>query len=213
MNSNYQDFLGLGRSLRNGDEKVEEVRVGLLGFRKEVEAVRKVVGERDEEVQKLVKERERIRKGIAVGRNLVEYEQRLKSLEEWLLVETAGKPTVGVNEDEVSDSEEEEEEEDDDEDEEGRYSMSLPKLKKHVLQYRLIQEIGKGVGEQHPFIVAQAPRLTKVRNTILLDLSTALQQAKAAGSSGTRVVKIMKIYADMDESTEAVKVLKSLKAK
>ena len=79
-------------------------------------------------------------------------------------------------------------------------------------QWRLIQQCEKGVGETHPFITAQAPRMMKVRNTLLLDLSTALQQAKGAGTSGAdRVMKIMRIYADMEESAEAVKVLKSLK--
>jgi hypothetical protein len=34
VNSNYQDFLNLGNSLHGGEEKVEEVRIGLLGFRK-----------------------------------------------------------------------------------------------------------------------------------------------------------------------------------
>ena len=81
-----------------------------------------------------------------------------------------------------------------------------------MLQYRVVQELQKGLDE-HPFVAAQTPRMMKVRNTLLLDLSTALQQAKAAGSLGAeRIMKLMKIYADMDESAEAVKVIKSLKA-
>jgi hypothetical protein len=63
----------------------------------------------------------------------------------------------------------------------------------------------------HPFVVAQVPRMAKVRSTLLLDLSTALRQAKTAGASG-RVMRIMKVYADMEEAGEAVKVLKGLKA-
>jgi conserved oligomeric Golgi complex subunit 2 len=207
VNSNYQDFLSLGSSLKSGDEKVEEVRVGLLGFRKEVESVRKHVSEREDEVKGLVEERIAIRKDIVARRKLVEYDERLKGLEDALVVESAGKGT-GNGIEEVSESED-----DEDDEEEGAYSISAVKLRKHVQQYRLIQEIGKGVSEQHPFVIAQAPRMMKVRNTLLLDLSTALQQAKAGGPSGTdRVIKIMNIYADMDESAEAVKVLKSLKA-
>lgn len=61
-------------------------------------------------------------------------------------------------------------------------------------------------------MVAQAHRLNKVRSTILLDLSTALQQAKKAGDVGAgRVMQIMKTYADMEETGEAIKVLKTLK--
>ncbi|KAF1998163.1 hypothetical protein P154DRAFT_524265 [Amniculicola lignicola CBS 123094] len=209
VNGNYQDFLGLGRSLRNGDERVEEVRVGLLGFRKEVEGVRARVLEREEEVKARVEERVEIRRGIAVGRALVEYNDRLEALEGLLMVESAGKLAANGYEE---GSESEDEDEDEDEEDEGAYSMAVGKLRRHVQLYRLVLEIGKGVGEEHPFIVAQAPRIMKVRNTLLLDLSTALQQSKAAGDSGAeRVMKVMKIYADMDESGEAVKVLKSLK--
>lgn len=207
VNSNYQDFLGLGRSLKNGDERVEEVRVGLLGFRKEVESVKARVVEREEEVQREVEERVRIRRQIAVGRALVDYEARLKALEDQLVIETAGKDAPAAGED-VSDSEEESDEEDD----EGPVGLSISKLRRHVLQYRLIQEVEKGLGK-HPFVAAQAPRMMKVRNTLLLDLSTALQQARSAGTFGKeRVMKVMKIYVDMEESAEAVKVLKSLKA-
>lgn len=204
VNSNYQDFLGLGKSLKSGDERVEEVRVGLLGFRKEVENVKSKVAEREDEVKELVDKRVEIRKKIAVGRKLVDYEARLALLEGQLMVESSGK----TGDEEFSESEEDSEDSED----EGSYSMSVGKLRKNVLQYRLIQELGKGVDEQHPFIVAQAPRMMKVRNTLLLDLSTALKQAKVAGTPGAgRVMKIMKIYADMDESGEAVKVLRSLK--
>ncbi|KAF2111216.1 oligomeric golgi complex component, COG2-domain-containing protein [Lophiotrema nucula] len=202
VNSNYQDFLGLGRSLKSGDEKVEEVRVGLLGFRKEVEGVKSKVIEREQEVDALVDQRIEVRKKIAVGRMLVDYEERLKLLEERLMVETGGKNGY--------ESEDSEEEEEDDEDE-GGYSMGLAKLRKHVMEYRLIQQIERSVGE-HPFFNAQTPRIMKVRNTLLLDLSTALQQAKANGpTSAERMVKILNLYADMDESTEAVKVLKEFK--
>ncbi|KAF2702982.1 hypothetical protein K504DRAFT_539191 [Pleomassaria siparia CBS 279.74] len=213
VNANYADFLGLGRSLKNGDERVEEVRVGLLGFRKEVEIVRGKVEGKVDEVEEALEERRDIRKGIVLGRKLVEFEGRLKVLEDQLMVEMAGKKE---GEDEDGDTEDEEDDdeddEDEDEDEDGSFGVSIAKLRRHVQQWGLIQEIEKGVGE-HPFIAAQAPRMTKVRNTLLLDLSTALKQARSAGTSGTdRIMKIMLIYANMGESAEAVKVLKSLKA-
>ncbi|KAI1580492.1 COG2 multi-domain protein [Pyrenophora tritici-repentis] len=101
VNSNYQDFLNLGNSLHGGEEKVEEVRVGLLGFRKEVDGLMEVVGSREEEVKELLDERRDVRRKI--------------------------------------------------------------------------------------------------------------EQAKSAGSSGSgRVIKVMKIYTDMEESAEAVKLLKTL---
>lgn len=211
VNSNYQDFLNLGNSLHGGEEKVEEVRVGLLGFRKEVAGLKKVVDEREQEVGGLLEERRDVRVRIELGRRLIDYDARLRELEEALDINTAGKQPNGHGVDDVSDSEEEDEDEEDDEDDTS-YGVSITKLRRNFMQYRLIQELEKSLGD-HPFIAAQTTRITKVRSTLLLDLSTALQQAKSAGASGFgRVMKIMKIYADMEESAEAVKVLKSLKA-
>jgi hypothetical protein len=204
VNSNYQDFLNLGNSLHGGEEKVEEVRVGLLGFRKEVEGLKRVVAEREDEVGVLLEERRSVRGKIEMGRRVVEFDERLRELEEDLEINGTGK--VG-REDDLSDSEG-----DEDDDDDGSYGISIAKLRRNVMQYRLVQELEKSLRE-HPFLTAQAARMTKVRSTLLLDLSTALQQSKSAGAAGSaRVMKVMKIYADMDESAEAVKVLKSLKA-
>jgi len=167
-----------------------------------------VVDEREKEVGLLVQERREVRMKVETGRRLVDYDARLKELESELVIETSGKETIILGE-EVSDSDEDE---DEDEEDEGRYGMSITKLRRTVVQYRLIQELETDLGE-HPFVIAQASRMVKIRSTLLMDLSTALQQAKSAGESGAdRVMKVMKIYADMEESAEAVKVLKTLKA-
>ncbi|OAL04228.1 hypothetical protein IQ06DRAFT_373718 [Phaeosphaeriaceae sp. SRC1lsM3a] len=206
VNSNYQDFLNLGNSLHGGEEKVEEVRVGLLGFRKEVDGLKKVVNEREQEVGGLLDERRDVRAKIELGRRLLDYDARLRELEDELDINNAGKEAHENGAEDVSDSEDEEEDEEDD-----NYGVSVTKLRRNVLQYRLIQELEKSLGD-HPFVAAQLARFTKIRSTLLLDLSTALQQGKSAGQAGTgRIVKVMKIYADMEESEEAVKVLKSMK--
>ncbi|KAH6882363.1 oligomeric golgi complex component, COG2-domain-containing protein [Alternaria rosae] len=207
VNSNYQDFLNLGNSLHGGEEKVEGARVGLLGFRKEVGGMAGVVGKREEEVGELLQERRDVRAKIDLGRRLVDYDARLKELEAELLIETAGHETIILGE-EVSDSEDEE---DEDEEEEG-YGVSVAKLRRNVVHYRLVVGLQKELGE-HPFVAAQAARIAKVRSTLLMDLSTALQQAKTANKPDAgRVMKVMKIYADMEESAEAVNVFKTLKS-
>ncbi|KAH7071460.1 oligomeric golgi complex component, COG2-domain-containing protein [Paraphoma chrysanthemicola] len=206
VNSNYQDFLNLGNSLHGGEEKVEEVRVGLLGFRKEIAGLNKVVQEREGEVSVLLEERRDVRGKIEVGRRVVEFDERVRELEEDLDITGSGKAGA---QDDISDSEDDE---DDDDDEDVNYGVSIAKLRRNVMQYRLVQGLEKSLGE-HPFVAAQAMRMGKVRSTLLLDLSTALQQSKSAGAAGSgRVVKVMKIYADMEESAEAIKVLKSSKA-
>jgi hypothetical protein len=201
--------LNLGNSLHGGEEKVEEVRVGLLGFRKEVDGLKKVVDEREQEVGSLLEDRRDVRGKIELGRRLIDYDARLHELEDDLDINTAGKEINGHGVNEVSDSEEED---DDDDEDDASYGVSITKLRRNVMQYKIIQGMKTSLGD-HPFIAGQVTRITKVRNTLLLDLSTALQQSKSAGTAGSgRVMKIMKVYADMEESAEAVKVLKSLKA-
>ena len=51
VNTNYEQFLSLGSDLKGGEEKVEDVRVGLLGFKRGVEDVRGKVRERRGEVE------------------------------------------------------------------------------------------------------------------------------------------------------------------
>jgi hypothetical protein len=207
VNANYADFLTLGNSLRGGDEKVEGVRVGLLGFAKEVGLLERLVRERENEVAALLQERRDARRKIEAGRRLVEFEERLRECEEGVAVASVQRDG------DVSDSSESEDGEEDEDDDDAQCGTSIARLRRNVVQYRLVKEGVKGL-EEHPFVAAQTPRLGKLRSTLLLDLSTALQEAKRAGTAGSgRVMHIMNIYADMEEHGEAVKVLKTLKAR
>lgn len=184
----------------------------MLGFRKEVLGLKDVVETREAEVGRLLDQRRELRRKIEMGRRLVDYDERLKELERDLVIETAGREPIIIGE-EVSDSDEDEDnDEDKDEYSEGTYGISIAKLRRTVAQYCVILELKKSL-EDHPFVAAQASRTAKVRSTLLIDMSTALQQAKSAGASGVRrVMKVMEMYASMEECAEAVKVLRSFKA-
>lgn len=58
VNDKYQDFLSLGNTLRGGEERIEEVRVGLLGFQRDLTSVRENVKRRREDVAALIDEKE-----------------------------------------------------------------------------------------------------------------------------------------------------------
>lgn len=216
VNENYESFLGLGEGLRGGKEKVEDVRVGLLGFRRGVEEVRKGVMERRVEVEELVGERRRVLGEIEVGRGLLEVDGRLEELEERLLVQSLGRGVNADGDDIWSDSEEEDEEGGEDEDgEDGESWSGIRKLERLVKDFKSVQRLAESIGAEHPFIVAQESRMLRVRNTLLLDLGTALKQAKAgpAGKSTSgRLVKILGIYREMGENEEAVKALRNTKS-
>lgn len=212
VNTNYEQFLSLGADLKGGEEKIESVRVGLLGFQRGVEEVRGKVRERREVVDGLLREKKGVVREIAVGRGCIEVDARLEELEDRLMVASLGRGVGEENEGGWSESEDEEGEEEDGL-EVGGGGASTRKLQRLVDDYREVERLSVYVGKEHPFVVAQQSRFMQVRNTILLDLSTALKLAAAGGeSSRGRVIKLLNVYSDLDAAEEAVKVLKDLKS-
>jgi conserved oligomeric Golgi complex subunit 2 len=212
VNTNYEQFLSLGSDLKGGEEKVEDVRVGLLGFKRGVADVRAKVRERKAQVDGLLEEKKDLSRQIALGRKLLEVDARLEELEDRLMVASLGRTVNGAEEDAWSDSEDDEDEEEDPAVEASVGGTSTRKLHRLVTDCRHVERLSASVGKDHPFIVAQQSRMLRVRNTILLDLSTALKQAASIGEGGkTRLIKILSIYRDLEAPDEAVKVLKDLK--
>ena len=86
VNENYQDFLSLGNALQGGEEKAEEVRVGLLAFQRDVTAIREKVEARRGEVEGLLGEKKRLRKDANVGQVLLDIADRIEELEHRLMI-------------------------------------------------------------------------------------------------------------------------------
>ncbi|SLM35042.1 Conserved oligomeric Golgi complex, subunit 2, N-terminal [Lasallia pustulata] len=211
VNENYQDFLSLGSSLRGGDRVVEEVRVGLLGFRRDVQSLKDKVEERKTEVAVLVEERGKVRKEVQTGRALLEIGQRLDELEKRLMVVSNGMK-VGTSEDErnsgLDDSDEASDEEGLDN------ALSTSRLHRHVDQFLHIKRLMTRVPSDHPFLVRQQERVIRLRHTLLLDLSSALTQVVPVDDfDKERLLKIVSIYGDMGEGSEALRVLESRKGR
>ncbi|KAF7866822.1 hypothetical protein EAF04_005664 [Stromatinia cepivora] len=158
VNTNYEQFLSLGSDLKGGEEKVEDVRVGLLGFKRGVEDVRGKVRKRKLEVEGLLCEKKSVSKDIALGRKLLEVDSRLEELEDRLMVASLGRSPNGLE-----DSWSGDEDEDEDEDElviDGVVNgTSTKKLQRFVLDYRNVEHLSTTIGSDHPFIAAQQPRL------------------------------------------------------
>ncbi|KXT13703.1 hypothetical protein AC579_8115 [Pseudocercospora musae] len=193
VNGNYEEFLSLGSDLRDGEEKVEGVRVGVLGFEREVNGIQSVLKERKEEVRRLLEEKKGIRREVVVGRALVEIWERLGELERDLGI------TSTVDEDE---------EVDDDEDESDVVEgVELGKLRRHTMHYLLIGKMVERIGAEHPFLVKQRGRMEEIRKTILLDLAANLRQARNE-KKAQAILAVVKIYANLDAEAESVKILK-----
>ncbi|KAL2803176.1 oligomeric golgi complex component, COG2-domain-containing protein [Aspergillus granulosus] len=215
VNENYQDFLSLGSALQGGEEKVEQVRVGLLAFQRDVQSIRDKVEARQKEVEQLLNEKKRLRANANIGRALLDFADRVEELEKRLMI---GEHTGGNGADE-SDSESDilsssEEEETDDDGQAGENTtplVSLKRLDHHLQKYVYLTTLSSRVGDDHPFLLAQQPRMSKIRAALLLDLKKALEQAKQAGERrDTKTLAVLRLYKLMGEDTSAVAALKNL---
>ncbi|KAK1637904.1 oligomeric golgi complex component, COG2-domain-containing protein [Colletotrichum phormii] len=217
VNGNYTAFLSLGNELRGGDERVENVRVAMLGFRRAVEEIKGKVRTRGEEVQGLSGELREVRRGIEVGRKMLELDERVSSLEERLaLASLPGKRKTGDGGEEeeddddwdADDSEESDEEEDDDVG--GLVGSSPAKLAGFAQDFCIVEALADAVGRDAQFVVKAEARMVRCRNTILLDLGTAMKEARKAGKKGqARTVKYLGLYGLLDAQAEAIRTLKS----
>ncbi|KAF9883948.1 hypothetical protein FE257_002630 [Aspergillus nanangensis] len=218
VNENYQDFLSLGIALQGGEEKVEQIRVGLLSFQRDVQAIRDKVETRRAEVQQLIDEKKHIRGNANIGRALLDFSDRVEELERKLMIgDAANHPQTGTVDQPDSDSdilgsESEESEEDDLPD--GTHAaplVSLKRLEHHILKYVYLTKLSSRIGDEHPFLVNQQPRLSKIRSATLLDLKTALEQTSQAGEKrDTKTLAVLRLYKLMGEDSSAVAALKKL---
>ena len=195
VNNNYQDFLGLGDSLKGGEEKVEEVRLGLLAFRREVDTLRHTVTIRHDEVARLIEDRRSIVKAQRLGRNLLEIDAKLTYLEESLHLINA------VQKDDGLDVEFLESDSDSDEDE----STPITRLVYRTQQFILAMRIAGKVGTSHPFLVKQESRVSKIKQTLLLDLNNALRTLRASDKQPQdKILRLLTLYTELGEDAEAV---------
>ena len=194
--------------MKGGDEKVEEVRLGLLGFKREVEGLRGKVDERRKEVEELVEERKRIRESVQVGRRLLEIERKIGDLEGRLMLASTSPRGTEVDEEGVYLSEGDEESDEETESD----GISILRLRRHMEQYMYIKGLVERTGAEHPFLVKQEDRVLRLKQTVLLDLNSALKQAVAGGEDKKGdLLKLLGIFRQMGEASEAMQVLKESK--
>ncbi|KAK0727817.1 oligomeric golgi complex component, COG2-domain-containing protein [Lasiosphaeria miniovina] len=219
VNSNYTSFLSLGDELKGGEERVEDVRVALLGFRRAVEEVQSRVRERRVEVTVLDDELQEVKDAAELGREMLELDERVAELEARLAVGSIPGYAKQKLDDSDSDSDDEwaddiQDINDDDGDglDEGSndFVCSSPsKLATLAQEYVLIGRLSRFIGLDLPFVKKIEERIIRCRNTILLDLSTAMKEARRAGTRGQgRVIRFLGIYRTLDANVEAVRVLK-----
>lgn len=209
VNSNYTSFLSLGDELKGGEDRVEDVRVALLGFKRAVEDVQGRVRERRVEVGVLNEELGDVKGAIEIGRRMLELDDRLTGLETRLAVKS-----LGQDEDEDGDDgwDVDFDNDDDDKEEENdvQFVGSSPsKLAALAREYVRVDHLAGSLGRELPFVRKMDERMIRCRNTIILDLNTALKEAKKFGSTAQgRTLNFLAIYRTLDAQAEAVRVLR-----
>ncbi|ODM20002.1 hypothetical protein SI65_04988 [Aspergillus cristatus] len=216
VNENYQDFLSLGNALHGGEEKAEEVRVGLLAFQRDVNAIRDKVETRRAEVEGLLEEKKQLRKDANVGQALLDVAERIEELEQRLMIGEKNNQGQREQSDEESDGfleESDESESDDGQAPQGTAAaVSLKRLEHHIQKYVAVTRLSARIGDEHPFLLNQQPRVNKIRSAVLHDLKTALEQAKNAGEKrDAKMLSVLALYKLMGEDPSAITALKNLK--
>ncbi|KAM3511640.1 hypothetical protein MY11210_004724 [Beauveria gryllotalpidicola] len=211
VNANSATFLSLGTDLRGGDDKTEGVRVSLLGFRRALEDLKAKVAARRAETDALTTELRAVRRGIELGRTLVEIAERLSSLEERLALSGAAPKTRdgGAEHADSADSESEEEDEDEDEQIQGLVGSTPTVLMTLAQDYNTADALLTSL-PMLAFTAKLETRLAKCRKTLLLDLGNALKESRKAGvTAQNRVLRYLAIYRILGAQDEAVKALQA----
>ncbi|KAK2882559.1 hypothetical protein FQN49_000244 [Arthroderma sp. PD_2] len=226
VNENYQEFLSLGAALNGGQDKIEEVRAGLLGFQRNVQNIKEQFEARKKEIRESLDDKKQLRSKIAVGYDLLDIAERIELLETNLMIRhgkhTNGGESATEAEDDESDglsdvmlgseTDESEEEKEDMENRNGsKTRISLRRLEAHIQQYLSVKIMVDRIGEKHPFIVNHADRIDSIRSALLLDLSTALTESNKLGSKrDDRIATILRLYDSVGHREEGLLCLKRL---
>ncbi|KAH6692517.1 oligomeric golgi complex component, COG2-domain-containing protein [Plectosphaerella plurivora] len=214
VNSNYTSFLSLGDELRGGDDRVEDIKMAMLGFRRQVEEIKGRVGGRKAEVATLNTELANVRKDIEAGRRMLELDDRISELEERLAVASLpssapAKTDGGDSDDWGLGSDDSDSESESGDDYTGFLGTSPAKLSSFSRDYCMVEALANAIGRDTPFVIKAEARMARCRNTLLLDLNTALREARKAGEKGKqRLVRYLSLYAMLDAEAEAIKALK-----
>ncbi|KIV86272.1 hypothetical protein, variant [Exophiala sideris] len=183
VNDNYQDFLSLGSTLSGGEDKMEEIRLGLLGFQRDVQAVRDKVDARRYEIAELLDQKKALKRETGVGRSLLEITERLDLLEEKLKMargrsSRSEKADIQENEtqrwgEEWLESTTNESADEYEVDETGGLSA---KLRRRIEEYLIVKHLSSRHSPRHPFILTQESRLRKIQEVLLSDLEAAIKR-------------------------------------
>ncbi|KAK9354639.1 oligomeric golgi complex component, COG2-domain-containing protein [Lipomyces doorenjongii] len=152
INRDYADFVGLGKSVSGGSGKVGDMKLVVIGFRREVEGISSRLNGVIQEMDELLQKKRAIRQQESLGRSLISYAQGLQELEIALHIGTS--PVT--NSAEIEDT----------------YPSLVSKLKSLTAHYHSVRRILNKLPKDHPYVVAQDSRLGKIRTELIGQLTS-----------------------------------------
>ena len=175
------------------------------------------VESRRKDAERWLKEKRCLRKEANLGQALLDLADRIEELEQRLMIGE----TQASQQDHSSelDSQSGEEDSDSDESDGGELSngaaasssVSLKRLERHIQKYVYAASLAERIGEEHPFVGNQQPRMSKIESTLLLDLKTALEQTRQIpDKTDTKTSTVLRLYNLMGEDNDAVTAVKNL---
>ncbi|TQS39342.1 hypothetical protein Golomagni_00135 [Golovinomyces magnicellulatus] len=206
VNANYERFLSLGSDLNGGEEQLEDVRVGLLGFKSGVMDVCGKVKTKKDELERLLVEKIKIRRQISLGRKLLEVDVRLEELEDNLMVISPVQNVIGSVENRTRDQFHDKYTEDEPTTNCEIPDINLENLSCLATDYRSLESLMADVGVDHPYIQAQQTRMMRSRNKILTNLSKEIHQTKVSKDK-SRLLELLGIYRELGAAGEVIGIL------
>jgi len=183
VNDNYSDFLSLGSTLSGGEEKIEDIRMSLLGFQRDIQAIRDKVDTSRNEVVELLEEKRAIKQDTGVGRSLLDIAERLDQLEEKLNISNARSTQPAKDSTQANGSLhwgqdwiETAMNESDDEYDSDEASELPPQLKRRIEEFLILRHLTSKHSPRHPFILEQDARIRKIQEALLSGLDVAIKQ-------------------------------------
>ncbi|KAK9462789.1 oligomeric golgi complex component, COG2-domain-containing protein [Lipomyces oligophaga] len=81
INKDYADFVGLGKSVSGGEAKVEDMKLAIIAFQREVEGICVRLQDVIHEIDDLLSKKQAVLESENLGRSLLLYSQRIDLLE------------------------------------------------------------------------------------------------------------------------------------
>ena len=174
--------------MKGQGEKVEELRVGVMGVRREVEQARNTLAEREQEVGRALEERKAVSREIETARRLLAWEDRINRLEARL---------------EGGEVEWDSEEASDEDESEGR----LEWLKRRVRDHGEVKRDAERLDMDHPFVGGQFGRVVNCGDSIRAELRNELKERKNT-SDDSGLLDCLSLLGKVGGEREGVKLVK-----